>query len=134
MRWSTRLAAALLLTLGPAACTGSEQEEVPPESGVDRSEPFPDLNLNEMLALCDWTAGKLGGYGMTQDCGTFLGTHQECIDAMDEPLRGGCALTVGAWEDCVSALGGDPCRLETVEPDARCVPLVECGVRFVSSG
>ena len=82
------------------------------ESGLDGSRALSDLNADERGKLCDWTAGKAGGYGQVYTCAgaevsIAKANRDECVAA----LPATCGATVAQSENCVRALAdaGDAC-------------------------
>jgi hypothetical protein len=132
---SAALLALLATALWLVACGNSEGDEVDPDQiGLDRSEDLVGLSPTEFAQVCDWSASKLGGYGASHDCGDVVGSQDECVTAIEEASLIVCSLTVGEWEDCLNALGGDLCRFYADEPEPRCAPLLACQVSFSNQG
>src|SRR4029079_1426833 len=68
-------------------------------SGVPSGKRLDSLTDAEKGLLCDWTNAKLGGYGMSVDCGGGLSLDAEASQAdciADAPTS--CAATVGQAE------------------------------------
>lgn len=76
-------------------------------SGVPRDRPFPGLAPRDVEALCDWTAGRIGGYGQTVTCSGGVSisspaSRAECIKDLQAPSKLCTTATVGVFEDCVN--------------------------------
>jgi len=104
-----------------AGCGDSGGSGGPGASGVDSSKRLDVLNDTEKGQICDWTNAKLGGYGMSMDCGGGLTIDAEASQA--ECIAGAptsCAATVAQAEACANALScANPI------PDV-CAPLLSC--------
>jgi hypothetical protein len=67
-----------------------------------------ELTNEEVETLCDWVAGRFGGYARRRTCsdGSFLGSQQSrqaCInDWKNAPAT--CAMNVGTVEDCINGV------------------------------
>jgi len=80
-----------------------------PDSGLDGTKPVKSLPETDEKTLCDWTAGRIGGWNRTITCsdGAFLKTAADeatCISkATASAAMSGCStLTVNDFEDCVN--------------------------------
>jgi len=92
------MGAAVLAVLA-AACGSSGDGP----GGVDRSKQVSSVTDADKAALCDWFAPMAGGYGATHPCAQALITappdKATCI--AEFPV---CAVTVGAFADCVAVI------------------------------
>lgn len=99
-------------------------------SGVPGDKKLVDLTQAERAQICDWSMGKLGGYGVT--CNTSDWTAMSypdqaaCVD--DAPTASttpDCTATVKQDEACVSSL--KPCStLEDIAKSAACAAISGC--------
>lgn len=90
-------------------------------SGVASSKRLDSLTDAEKALLCDWTNAKLGGYGMSMDCGGGLSldadaSQAECVADWFTT----CAATVAQGEACANA---SSCA--DLIP-AACAPIASC--------
>jgi hypothetical protein len=131
-------ALALLLTLGcggggaakdgggGAANDGGGAGSHP--AGIARTATVRSLDQQQLAALCDWINASVGGYGSIDNCAGGGSHHadsdqQSCIGGFSGAQV--CStLTVGALEDCIDALGGHLCRVDTAPA---CASLTKCG-------
>jgi len=72
-------------------------------SGVPSSKRLDSLTDAEKALLCDWTNAKLGGYGMSVDCGGGLSldadaSQAECV----AEWYTSCSATVAQGEACAN--------------------------------
>jgi hypothetical protein len=110
-----------------AACGDSSTPDPGPSSGVDADTRIIDLSDANAVALCDWVAGKFGGYGRGVTCtdGTTLSARQTrelCL--MDyRNASPSCTATVGDIEQCTNEGVGPP-RCATVP--AACFVVIPC--------
>jgi hypothetical protein len=115
---ATILGSAIALVLSVTCGAGGGGSTGP--AGLPRSTPVGSLNATQMAALCDWANASVGGYGSIDNCDGGGSRHadstqQSCVSKL-------CPWpTVGAYEDCFNAIGGDLCRTDTAPP---CVSLV----------
>jgi hypothetical protein len=132
MAWNRcGLVVGLVLALGAAgpAC-GDSAPSLPdpgPSSGLDPSSRIPDLTDAQAGALCDWIAGRFGGYGQGVTCadGTTLSARQSrelCM--MDfQSTSSSCTATVSDLQDCTNGAVAQP-RCATVP--AVCFVILTC--------
>ena len=113
-----------VLGIGIASCGGEKDADDtgPGASGLEKSMPWSSLTTAEKGTLCDWVAAKVGGYGMTIDCGNGTGygsnsSQQACIDS----LPAACGATVAQYEKCVNETS---CATSLFPPS--CAPLLAC--------
>jgi hypothetical protein len=114
----------VMIALGPKECRLSPARRA---SGVAPGKPLKGLGLDERTVVCDWRAGRLGGYGRSRACGGAAlasGPNQDaCVQSLAR-LPAACAATVSTAEACTNELadgcpGGsaascrslDPCRV-----------------------
>jgi len=74
-------------------------------SGVASNKRLDSLTDAEKAAFCDYANGKLGGYGMSVDCGGGLtldadASQADCVSSA--PTN--CSATVGQAEACINAM------------------------------
>src|SRR5262249_55988741 len=75
-------------------------------SGLDRSTEIVKLTPAQAGHLCDWVAGRLGGWGRRQTCSDGLYVSAPPSEAACESQFASanpsiCTATVGMLEDCV---------------------------------
>ena len=72
-------------------------------TGLDRSKPISSVTEAEKNTLCDWFAPMVGGYGTTHPCAqAFITAPPDKATCIAEfPV---CAVTVGAFADCVAVI------------------------------
>lgn len=105
-----------------AGCGGSSGGGGTGASGVASSKRLDSLTDAEKASLCDWTNAKLGGYGMSVDCGGGLtldadASQAECVASA--PTN--CSATVGQLEACANAMS-----CSNLIPN-ECAPLISAG-------
>lgn len=103
---TSRLAVALALV----SCGGEE----PPRSGVDPAIAVIDLEPPDVQLFCEWAIDLEGGFGSSHRCddGSTLTTQSVaiCVDTLADLT---CADPIGDFEDCLLAIDGDLCLVET---------------------
>ena len=83
-----------------------------PSTGLDANARIVDLSLADATALCDWVAGRFGGYGQGVTCtdNTTLSARQSrelCV--MDfQNVSSTCTATVGNIQDCTNGAVAQP--------------------------
>jgi hypothetical protein len=126
MRWLSSLSIAIPMLVACGGSTDEDDDGVGAASGLDRNARITTLDETEMGVLCDWVSARLGGYGVERDCGEMTArttaNQEECVQSTQN-VTADCAATVGQYEDCANALGGNICGLLT-EP--ACQPLFSC--------
>ena len=90
-------------------------------SGVPSGKRLDSLTDAEKGLLCDWTNAKLGGYGMSKDCGGGFSldadpSQADCVAGAPTS----CAATVAQAEACANA---QSCA--NLLP-SQCAPLANC--------
>ena len=92
------MGAAVLAVLA-AACGSSSDGP----AGVDRSKQVSSVTDADKAVLCDWFAPMVGGYGITHPCAqAFITASPDKATCIAEfPV---CAVTVGAFADCVAVI------------------------------
>jgi hypothetical protein len=125
-RW---LGLALAVAVGVAgpACDESMLPDPGPSSGIDPQTSLTELTDAEILALCDWIAGRLGGYGRGVTCmegGTISARQTRALCVMDfENYPPACPFTVADVEQCDNDLVSEPvCEMVP----AICSALIAC--------
>jgi hypothetical protein len=112
---NARIFTALLVAVAgslAAACGSNNQgDSLPdpgPSSGLDGSQRVTALTPAQQTALCDWTAGRSGGWSRTHTCSNgdyFMSRQSESLCVMDFATAGpSCSATVGDVEDCVNGV------------------------------
>src|SRR5438132_13698299 len=76
------------------------------DAGATQSKRLLELTPAEKGALCDWTAGRFGGYGRIIHCAdghyvTPRSNQAECITFMGK-VSPSCTATVEVHQDCVN--------------------------------
>ncbi len=126
MRWLSSFSIASLLLVACGGSTDEDDDGIGASSGLDRNELITALDDAELAELCDWISARLGGYGVERDCGESTArttaNQAECVQSTQN-VTADCAVTVGQYEDCANALGGNICGLLS-EP--ACQPLFAC--------
>jgi hypothetical protein len=95
-------------------------------AGLPRTATVVSLSPSQLASLCDWANNSVGGYGSIDNCdggGSHQAnsTQQDCVDK----AFGVCSSqTVGALEDCITAISGDLCQIDIAPA---CVSLKQCG-------
>jgi hypothetical protein len=109
--------AAATMSVAGSGCGGSSSSDAGTDAGSDVSGPglntrLVDLSEAEAAALCDWVAGRFGGYGQGVTCGDGLTvsarqTRELCV--MDyRTVSSTCAVTVGDIQACANQAVGPP--------------------------
>ena len=115
--------AALVISIATAAGCGDSggSNGGPGASGVASSKRLDSLTEAEKATLCDWTNAKLGGYGMSVDCGGGLALEADAsqADCVAEWYTS-CAATVAQGEACANAAS-----CSNLLPDA-CAWILSC--------
>ena len=90
------------------ACDSGRDRDLPdpgPSSGLDPTTPLLGLDTATETSLCEWIAGRLGGYGHLVTCGNGAYVSslplQQCIDSY-QMVDGSCTATVGTVESCIN--------------------------------
>jgi hypothetical protein len=110
----------------PDAGDPDEPKPVGPTSGVDPDKSVGSLSSSEKKQLCDWQAGKTGGYGKTTKCeGGISLSNPKSQAACVQKLPASCAATVAQVEECVKVDAVDPCALAILSAP-ECEPLRAC--------
>jgi len=105
---------AFFLTL--VACGGEPPLPDPgPSSGLDPNQPVNALSTTEWAELCDWAAGRFGGYGRSITCadGNRIGAQSSKDACVSDYARLGpsCTLTVDDVQSCINgAVEPTPCQ------------------------
>ena len=114
-RFPLKVTFAVVVAVAGAACGGGSSSTTPDagsSSGVSASTRVVDLSDADGMALCDWVAAKLGGYGQGVTCGdgvsvTARQTRELCV--MDyQNVSPTCPVTVGEIEACANQSVGPP--------------------------
>ena len=76
-------------------------------SGVAPDKPLRRLGLDERTVVCEWRAGRLGGYGQRRACGGAAvasgSSRDACVQSLAR-LPAACAATVSKAEACSNEL------------------------------
>ena len=112
---------------GPACGDSAKLPDPGPSSGVDANTRIPALSDADAIALCDWIAGRFGGYGQGVTCtdGTTLSARQSrelCVGDFHNTSPT-CTATVGNLEECTNGAVAQP-RCATVP--AVCFVILTC--------
>ena len=62
------LSLSLGVTLSACGDSDSMSPDPGPSSGLDIRTPIVDLSAADASVLCDWVAGRFGGYGRSVTC------------------------------------------------------------------
>jgi hypothetical protein len=99
-----------------------------PISGLARDKEIVQLTSDERIKLCDWSAGRFGGYGRTVTCadGTYLASRESQDRCVADWTHAGpqCSLTVRDLEDCTNGMVSRP-TCQTIP--AACFAIIPCG-------
>jgi hypothetical protein len=100
-----------------ATCGGQGWTDPGPDAGIDRTHQVAGSSFDDRVRLCDWLAGRLGGYNRSRTCGmipfTSTPNQSQCTTGLaNTPAE--CTLTYGELEDCMNALINGPCAADTV--------------------
>jgi hypothetical protein len=82
-----------------------------PSTGLDRAMQLSALTPAQDSQLCDWVAGRVGGYGQRATCsnGDYLYAESQSQCMNPDGGLASCTRTVGDLEDCVNGVvGGCP--------------------------
>jgi hypothetical protein len=125
----------LVLWVLLASCDGDDSgpalPDPGPDSGLDPSQAMIDLTEEEVGTLCDWGAGRFGGYNRGRTCsdGSYLGSQksrQACVnDWKNAPAS--CTATVGKIEDCIN---GTVKATTCTGVDFNCFELLFCALKI----
>jgi hypothetical protein len=126
MRWSALGSLALLFGCVSCGGAGASLPDPGPDAGVDPSGMFGAISPQEMDEICDWFAGRLGGYGRERSCGGFNATVPSTQAGCVADLDMGVDCTVGEFESCIDAMIAGPCVAGDVP--IGCVDFVSCGL------
>jgi hypothetical protein len=112
-RFALKVTFAVFVAVAGSACGGDSSTPDPgPSSGVSTGTRVVDLSDADGIALCDWVAARLGGYGHGVTCMdgitvTARQTRELCM--MDyQNVSPTCAVTVGEIEACANQSVGPP--------------------------
>jgi hypothetical protein len=90
---------------GGSSGSGSGLPDPGPASGLSRSERLTSLTPMQRTQLCDWSAGRFGGWGVTKTCanGNTVSSAQSESTCTYQLSNAGpsCTATVGNVEDCI---------------------------------
>jgi hypothetical protein len=108
--------------LGASAC-GSGADPGP-SSGLPRDAAVKTLSPADEGTLCDWVAGRIGGYSHRITCanGNFVMAAMSRMACEQGQATSTCNYTVGQVEDCTNATIAAPCAGIA----AACQPLIFC--------
>ena len=115
-----------------AACGSGSGRTLPdpgPDAGLDRTKLLTAASASDVAVLCDWTAGRVGGYSMRHVCGgltlTTPANQAMCVSGFGT-IDPSCTATLGDFEDCVNAGINGPCTAGSIP--AACLFLLFCGM------
>ncbi|CAN5728729.1 hypothetical protein BH11MYX4_BH11MYX4_15550 [soil metagenome] len=98
-------------------------------SGVGGTKTIGELSDTEKGLLCDWQAGRAGGYGCTRTCdGGVSTTNKANRAACTTSLKATCPATVAEAEACIAAIANDPCNLGVALAPV-CQPFFQAGCK-----
>jgi len=116
------------LALALGSCNGQGWTDPGPDAGVDRTHAVAGASFDDQIRLCDWLAGRLGGYNRTRKCGQIpitSGPNQSaCIASLEDITTAECTFNFGEFEDCLNAIINGPCTDDDI-PRA-CYILADC--------
>jgi hypothetical protein len=126
MRWWISLGGLASLGICLVGCGSGEGRELPdpgPDAGIDPSTPLSGLTPGEEIELCQWIAGRLGGYDRRVTCsdGDFISSKPSCPSP---PTPFACYDTVGEMESCINGIAGGCTAL----PSTCLSVLLDCGM------
>src|SRR5579863_9901141 len=128
---SKRGTAALGLVLGAAlwasSCGdgGTTLPDPGPDSGLSGTAAIRTQSAADDATLCNWLAGRLGGWGRSRQCGaaTVMSPANEATCVSDfQSLSSTCSLTVGDLQNCVDAAISGPCPSSAIP--SQCATLI----------
>jgi hypothetical protein len=94
------------LLAGLSGCGGDGSLPDPgPTSSVDPTTMLSALTPVDHQQLCDWAAGRFGGWGRHVSCtdgDTFSGPASESSCAQQSMTSGTCTETVADLQDCIN--------------------------------
>jgi hypothetical protein len=102
------LAALCVLAAGTgcgSSGSGSALPDPGPSSGLARSTPLTSLTPMQRTQLCDWSAGRFGGWAVTKRCAdgntvSSAQSEQTCTYQLGN-AGPSCTANVGNVEDCI---------------------------------
>lgn len=127
MRWCSIGRLASLLACVSCGSGGASLPDPGPDAGVDPSGMFGAISPQELGEICDWYAGRLGGYGRARSCGGFNATVPSTQAACASDLAKAVDCTVAEFESCIDAMIAGPCVAGAIP--AGCIGLVSCGLQ-----
>jgi hypothetical protein len=95
----------LAIVGGLSGCGGGQSLPDPgPDAGVDPTTPLATLTPADHQQLCDWAAGRFGGWGRSKACGgtTFSGPASQSSCEQQSMSSATCTETVGDLQDCIN--------------------------------
>jgi hypothetical protein len=109
MGWRAWKGGFVLLGAGCLISCGGGGRELPdpgPDAGVDPSTTLSNATPAEQMQICEWIAGRLGGYGRRVTCsdGDYLSDAASCANLPPDPTD--CYHTIGEVESCVNGVVG----------------------------
>ena len=116
----------LALTMLGMGCGGAATAPDPgPDAGVDPSQHLSELTPSDTTALCDWLAGRLGGYGHQRVCGTLtLSAYDNRTACMMAFQAASVVCLAGDLETCVNFVVTGPCPIGAAP--AACANILSC--------
>jgi len=100
-----------------------------PSVALDGSATISGLSSTDDATLCEWVAGRLGGWGRSLACGSATvsspTSETKCVSDF-ESLSSTCPITVGDLQNCVDASVTGPCPSGSIP--AACFNLVTYGI------
>ena len=114
-RGGFNLCVLLITTLSVASCGDGGGATLPDpgrSSGLDTTTTIYGLSAADDATLCDWAAGRLGGYGRSRQCGVITistpASEAECVSVF-QSFSAVCPITVLDFQDCLNTAVDGPC-------------------------
>jgi hypothetical protein len=107
--------------IGAAGNSGAAGSNGNTVAGVSRSKTVSTLTTAEKMALCDWYAPQVGGYGAPATCSmALIGAPADQASCLaDFPT---CSATVGNLADCFAKVGAAQMTCTNVQATAISTP------------
>jgi hypothetical protein len=100
-----------------------------PTSSLNTTSTIYGLSATDDATLCEWLAGRLGGYGRSQKCGETTvsspSSEAQCVSVFDS-FSADCPITVGDFQGCVNVVVTGTCPSGSIP--AACANLVSLGL------
>jgi hypothetical protein len=100
----------ILWSCAPGCGGGATLPDPGPDAGIDPSQDLSTTPPAELGMLCDWLAGRLGGYGRSRSCGgSNLSSPADQAACVTELQTAPTTCTAGDLEGCTDAVLAGPC-------------------------